>query len=56
MFLESDNHEDFEYPAHVNDLYMETDEYQVQVLAFGEGGVMERALQIRALCPRHRAA
>ena len=56
MFLESDNHEDFEYLAHVNDLDMEKDAYQVQLLAFGEGSVMERALQIRALCPRHRAA
>ena len=56
MYLESDNHEDFQYLANVNDLYMETDEYQAQVLAFLEGSVMERAEQIRALCPRHRVA
>ena len=56
MFLESDNNEDFEYLAHVNDLYTETDAYQVHVLAFDEGSVMERVEQIRALCPRHRAA
>ena len=56
MFLESDNHEDFQYLAHVNDLYMERDACQVQLLAFGEGSVMERALQIRASCPRHRVA
>ena len=57
LYLESDHPDVFEYPANVNDLYVESVEYQAELHAFGEGHpVMERALAIRDLAPRRRAA
>ena len=57
LYLESDHADVFQYPANVNDMYVESVEYHAQLLAFDEGHpVMERALAIRGLAPRRRAA